>query len=646
MLPSSKAVRQPSIDHMCGLAGIFDPRSSSLDALQYHVQAMADAIVHRGPDDHGVWCDPAGIALGFRRLAILDLTPAGHQPMISASGRYIIAYNGEIYNFEHLRNALDATSPSQWRGHSDTEVLLALIERGGVVEALPQLDGMFAIALWDRQERKLTLARDRFGEKPLYYGRAGSRFVFTSELKALRRLPGWQPLLDQAALSLFLRHGWIPSPACIYAGISKLPPGSFVTVDAAGEATGPTPFWSAPAEVAKAADNPFRGSEAEAVDEAERLIRHSVDLRMVSDVPLGAFLSGGIDSSTVVAMMRASGRAVRTFTIGFPGWANDEAPHAAAVARHLGTQHVEVPLTEQDCLDLVPRLPEIFDEPFADPSQLPTSLLCRATRPYVTVALSGDGGDELFGGYSRYWTAEREWGEAQALPTPLRSLAQMTTSLLSGQEWRPLRRLRRNLQPYTRMSPELLYQDYLSWWLDEDRLFVGQPASSQWFTQPGVLQQIKSLPLRFMALDAATYLPDDLETKIDRASMAVSLEARAPLLQPDLARFAWSLPLDMKIKNNKGKHLLRQVLYRHVPPELVDRPKQGFEPPLRKWLEGPLRTWADDLIGSKMLDCGGLIDPAPVRKRWLEHRSGRRNWAFPLWVVIMLQAWLRTEKGF
>lgn len=626
---------------MCGLAGLFDPDHKFAAAgLSQVARDMADRLAHRGPDDTGVWHDAAaGIALGFRRLAIIDLSPAGHQPMASASGRYVIAFNGEIYNFTELRQMLERDGARQWRGHSDTEVLLALIERDGIEKALAAVDGMFAVALWDAAQRRLVLARDRFGEKPLYYGWQGGVFAFASELKSFAVLPGWPPQVDPVGCAAYLRHGWIPGAQSIFAGISRLGPGQLAVLEAGSRMPVVKTYWSA-TESAAAVAGSFRGDEAEAVAELERLLRVSVDRRMISDVPLGAFLSGGIDSSTVVALMRAGGRQVRTFTISFPGWANDEAPHAAEVARHLGTQHTEVPMTERDCLDLVPQLATIYDEPFADASQIPTALLCRATRPHVTVALSGDGGDELFCGYSRYLGVERAWNRLASKPAWLRSLAGAAAAGLAGSDWPMLRRLRRKAEPYAAAAPEMLYRDALSWWTDGDGLVAAQPAAAAvWQNAAAPLQQVSALAQRFMAMDAQLYLPDDLETKIDRASMAVSLEARAPLLQADLASFAWSLPMDMKVRGGRGKHLLRQVLYRHVPPALIDRPKQGFDPPLRDWLRGPLRGWADDLIGSEQLSCGGLFDPRPVRARWQEHRSGRRNWAFQLWTVLMLQSW-------
>jgi asparagine synthase (glutamine-hydrolysing) len=626
---------------MCGLAGIFDPgHSQTATRLENLTRAMTGRLAHRGPDDDGIWYDPAaGMALGFRRLAIIDLSPAGHQPMASASGRYVIAFNGEIYNFTDLRRMLDKSGSGVWRGHSDTEVLLALIEREGVERALAHLDGMFAFALWDCAEQRLTLARDRFGEKPLYYGWHEGVFAFASELKSFAALPQWPPRIDPAGCAAYLRHGWLPGQQSIFAGISRLGPGQFVVIRPDSRQPRVTTYWSAPERAAAAAGR-FSGDEGEAAAELERLLRLSVERRMIADVPLGAFLSGGIDSSTVAALMCAGGRAVRTFTISFPDWAGDEAPHAAEVARHLGTDHTAIPMTERDCLDLVPELATIYDEPFADASQIPTALLCRATKAHVTVALSGDGGDELFCGYPRYYGAERAWQRVDRKPAWMRGLAALAAGGLTGLDWPPLRRIRRKVEPYASMAPELLYRDALSWWTAGDGLLPDSATAAKvWQDTAQSLGNIPSLAQRFMAMDAALYLPDDLETKIDRASMAVSLEVRAPLLQPALAEFAWSLPMAMKYKAGRGKHLLRQVLYRHVPQALVDRPKQGFDPPLRDWLRGPLRDWADDLIASDDLSCGGLFDPRPVRSRWAEHRSGRRNWAFPLWVVLMLRSW-------
>lgn len=630
---------------MCGLSGVLDPDGRlSAERLASLAGAMADSLVHRGPDDSGVWQDPdAGLALGFRRLAVIDTSPAGHQPMCSASGRHVLAFNGEIYNFQALRKDLDSAGIAPpWRGHSDTEVLLALIEARGLAETLDRVEGMFAFALWDRVERRLSLVRDRFGEKPLYYGRIDGILAFASEPRAFRTLPGGHLSLDPLGVSLFLRHGWIPAPHSIFRGIAKLPPGHVLTVDSGTSKERLSAYWSA-AEAAREArsDGGFKGTEDEALDRLEELMRQSIGQRLVADVPLGAFLSGGVDSSTVVALMAAMGAAPRSYTIGFPGTSKDESPHAEAVARHLGIEHTTIPMTEHDCLAMVPELAGIYDEPFADTSQIPTALLCRATRRHVTVALSGDGGDELFGGYPRYLSVAAQWRGHHGFHPPARRLAQAAVERLRGCEWPPLRRLRRKLRPHAAASPAALYRDALSWWHDDDGLGAafGLTDGGLWDRAQDAVVALPDLARQFMVMDMALYLPDDLETKMDRAAMASSLEVRAPLLDTALARFAWSLDTDRLWQDGRGKAPLRRVLYRHVPPSLIDRPKQGFDPPLGAWLCGPLRDWADDLIGSDALSCDGLIDPRPVRRRWAEHRKGRRNWSFPLWVVLMLLSW-------
>lgn len=626
---------------MCGLTGIFDTRRLlGADRLLPLVHEMAARLVHRGPDDDGSWQDPeSGIALGFRRLAIIDTSPAGHQPMESESGRFVIVFNGEIYNFSELRSEIevDASTKPAWRGHSDTEVLLALIEHHGLAATLPRLDGMFAIALWDRTERRLTLARDRFGEKPLYYGSIGGIFAFASELGAFAALPERPRTLDPVGLTLFLRHGWIPSPHSIFRDVRKLAPGHYVTLDADTPDPRPQAYWQTCEEAASLFGR-YTGSETDARDELERLLRLSIHRRLVADVPLGAFLSGGIDSSTVVALMAAMGANPKTFTISFPDSPKDEAPFAAAVAAHVGADHTAIPMTEGDYLAQVPHLAEVYDEPFADTSQIPTMLLCRIARRHVTVSLSGDGGDELFGGYSRYPGATSRWQRAARLPRAVSSLARFGTGCLAGNEVPPLRRLRRKLRDLAADSPEILYRNALSWWHDDDGL-TGKILDDGdiWSERARPLAAMGSLPAQFMALDMSLYLPDDLETKMDRAAMASSLEVRAPLLDHSLVRFAWSLPLDMKLHGGRGKHLLREVLYRHVPPSIIDRPKQGFDPPLREWLRGPLSEWAGDLIGSNILD--GLMDPRPVRRRWEEHQRGDRNWSFQIWIVLMLLSW-------
>jgi asparagine synthase (glutamine-hydrolysing) len=625
---------------MCGIAGFLDP-GRRLDPGLYEAVAlaMADRLAHRGPDDRGAWSDAAaGIALGFRRLAILDLSSAGRQPMLSADGALVMLFNGEIYNHAALRAEL----PGPWRGHSDSEVLLAAIARWGFVAALERLEGMFAIALWDRRARQLWLARDRFGEKPLYWGTLGGALVFASELKALACHPGWTGALDPGALALFLGLSYVPAPCSAFAGIGKLPPGSYVAIGADGVAAVPKSYWSAQERAAGAAARPFAGDLAAAADRLEALIDDAVGVRMEADVPVGVFLSGGIDSSTVVAAMQRRRGGARSFSIAFPDPRYDESRHAAAVARHLGTEHTELTVSEADCLAVLPHLPEIYDEPFADASQIPTAALCRVTRAEVKVALSGDGGDELFGGYPRYAAAADAW-RRRARRRALLAAARPLSAALAGHHGRLARRLRKLADGASHASPMSLYRDQVSRWRASDGLWRGVALPATPFDAP-LPAGPPTLEQRFMLLDALTYLPDDLLVKVDRASMAVGLEARAPLLDHRIAEFAWSLPPELMVAGG-AKRVLREVLYRRVPRALVDRPKQGFEPPIGRWLGAGLRDWADDLLSPARLAAAGFLEPRAVAIRWQEHRSGRRPSTYPLWNVLMLQAWLASAPS-
>lgn len=645
---------------MCGIAGLieFDSRTQ----LEGRARAMADTLAHRGPDDAGVWVDPhAGVALAHRRLSILDLTPAGHQPMMSACGRYAISFNGEIYNQLELRQMLDDLGSSPvWRGHSDTETLLAAFAVWGVEETLRKCVGMFALALWDRRDLTLTLARDRLGEKPLYYGRHNGVFLFGSELKALRAHPGFCGEIDRHALALFMRFAYVPSPWSIYRSIFKLPPGNYIEVGADGVAGRPREYWSIASMCTTGQQESFTGSDAEAVSKLERLLMQSIHGQMLADVPLGAFLSGGVDSSTIVALMQAqSARKVKTFTIGFNEIGYDEATHARAVARHLGTEHTELYVTAGEALDTIPRLPTIYDEPFGDSSQIPTFLVSRMTREHVAVSLSGDGGDELFGGYNRYFWTMRLWQRLERLPPALRRVLACAMTQPSPAAWnallRPLTSLlplrHRHANPGDKLhklagtigasSPLCIYRDLVSLW--RGRVVMGADD-----TQP-ILDEADDHAFPdfehvMMALDLQTYLPDDILAKVDRAAMAVSLETRAPLLDHRVAEFAWRLPLGMKIRDGQGKWLLRQVLYKHVPRELIERPKQGFGVPLDVWLRGPLRSWAEALLAPDRLAMEGWLDPVAIRGKWDEHQSGRRNWSYCLWNALMFQAWLETQK--
>lgn len=653
---------------MCGIAGFVMrpgmPRDWAADVLD----GMAQAIAHRGPDDVGAWIDDAaGVALGHRRLSILDLSPAGHQPMLSASGRHVIIFNGEIYNHLDWRESLHFGG---WRGHSDTETLLAAIEAWGVEESLKRTIGMFAMALWDRETSVLTLARDRLGEKPLYYGWQGqgrhAAFVFGSELKALRAHSAFERIIDRDALCLQLRHNYIPAPHSIYRGIRKLPPGHLVQLPLrmvlAKEWPEPRHYWALADVVRAGKENPFRGDDRQAVTELDTLLRDAVRRQMVADVPLGAFLSGGVDSSTVVAQMQAqSSRPVRTFTIGFAEEDFSEAAYARAVAQHLGTEHTELYVSPQQALDVIARLPMLYDEPFADSSQIPTFLVSQLARQHVIVSLSGDAGDELFGGYDRYLKAQRLWKGIHRLPKAMR---QGLGRLLRGPVPQVAERLARflgmisgdhawgfSIARRAAILTTLLnardrggfYLQFVSDWLEPDRMVIDgrEPATaltSNEFDLDDFIEQM-------MALDTVSYLPDEILAKIDRAAMGTSLETRVPFLDPRIVEFAWRLPLSMKIRNGRGKWVLRQVLNKYVPEQLIDRPKMGFGVPIDSWLRGPLRDWAESLLSESRLRQEGFFKPDLIRRRWAEHLSGTCNWRYLLWDVLMFQSWIESERG-
>lgn len=658
---------------MCGLAGFMEGKSATTESLTHVVQRMAGTLAHRGPDDGGHWVDcEAGVALGHRRLAIVDLSAAAHQPMHSACGRYVIAFNGEIYNFRKLRDELAARgAAANWRGHSDTEVLLAALVEFGVEGALGRCVGMFAFALWDRKERTLTLARDRLGEKPLYYGWQDGVFLFSSELKAMRAHTAFRAEIDRDALALFLRYSYVPTPYSIYKGICKLPPGTYIrighnSIGARRTSTGeaPIPYWSARDMATTALAERFAGNAHDAVDELDKLLRQSVTGQSMADVPLGAFLSGGVDSSTVVAIMQAlSSRPVKTFSAGFHEAGYDEAGYAKAVARHLGTEHTELYVTPRQSLDVIPRLPAIWDEPFSDVSQIPMLLIAELTRRHVNVSLSGDGGDELFGGYNRYFELRRIWSKIHHIPLAMRrtaasaitsfspaALARAVTPLLRLAPARTRysnagEKLHKLAEAIASATPEAVYRDaFVSHWKDPAAVVVGATEPETLVTAKSKWPDMRDYTERMMWLDLVTYLPDDVLVKVDRAAMAASLETRAPFLDHRVVEFAWRLPLSMKIKHGQGKWILRKVLYRYVPKELIERPKMGFGVPIHGWLRGPLRDWAAALLDPARLASEGFFRPEPITRKWQEHLSGRRNWQHPLWGILMFQAWFDQQK--
>lgn len=646
---------------------------------------MADAIHHRGPDDAGQWSDPdAGIGLAHRRLSILDLSPAGHQPMHSLSGRFVILFNGEIYNHLDVRKELENSgrrSICHWRGHSDTETLLSGLDAWGIKETLRRSVGMFAMAIWDRDERTLTLARDRMGEKPLYYGWNRGVFLFGSELKALRAFPGFNSEINRDAITLLLRHNCIPTPYSIFRGVFKLWPGAMLSLRHGAATSCPweldsppfEPFqnnditlswyWSSKEVAEKCQSHPFTGTESEAVVELERVLTEAVQAQQISDVPLGAFLSGGVDSSIIVALMQArADRPVKTFTIGFHEAGYNEAIHAKEVARHLGTDHTELYVTANEAQAVIPRLPAMYDEPFADSSQIPTFLVAQMARQQVTVSLSGDAGDELFGGYNRYLQMHNLWRKIGWLPVGSRQVIATGITALSSAGWDNLYTLLEPLLPNRlRMmnagdkahklaeilladTPEEIYHRLTSHWKLPADVVVGASEPLTTLTDRRLWVQLPFLEQRMMYLDSISYLPDDILVKVDRAAMAVSLETRVPFLDHRVVKFAWRLPLSLKIRNGQGKWILRQVLYNHVPKELIERPKQGFGVPIDSWLRGPLRDWTEELLNEKRLRREGFFRPEPIRQKWQEHLSGARNWQYYLWDVLMFQSWLENER--
>lgn len=641
---------------MCGLTGFFNSRETA-DRMTSIISAMTDRITHRGPDGSGIWCSHEDtIALGHRRLAIIDLTASGHQPMHSQHDRYVIVFNGEIYNYLDLKKQLQSKQYT-FSGRSDTEVILALILEYGLESTLQKLTGMFAFALWDKQDKILHLARDRVGEKPLYYGFVNDTFVFGSELKAIRTYPDFQNKIARTSIALFMQYGYVPAPHSIYDNVHKLTPGTYLTVSKATIHAKPTPkvYWSATQVAECGLANPLHVTDVEAIHQTEQLLNTIIKSQMISDVPIGAFLSGGIDSSLVAALMQInSNQPVKTFTIGFDIETHNEANYAKAIAQHLKTDHTELYINAQHAIDVIPKLPTIYDEPFADSSAIPTFLIAQLTSQQVRVCLSGDGGDELFGGYNRYRLGQSIWKKMALCPYPLRlAIQKLLLSVSPARIHHILKhlnipmvgdKLHKFATVIAAKSPEQLYQHFISQWSNPHDLVLshpGDPASTSI-----LLHQLEGMHFieKMMITDTLSYLPDDIMVKVDRAGMANGLENRAPFLNHQLIEFMWQLPLNMKVRNRTTKWLLRQVLAKHVPQHLFDRPKMGFGVPLDIWLRGPLRGWADSLLNKQHIEEQGFLRPDLIVTKWQEHVSGKRNWQYQLWTVLMFQAWMENEK--
>lgn len=656
---------------MCGIAGFLSKNPSlNEDNIKFIINEMCKKISTRGPDAYGDWSDPKfGIAFGHRRLSIVDLTDAGAQPMQSNSGRWILTFNGEIYNHLKLRDELEKSSMAPvWRGHSDTETLLAGFDAWGIRATIEKCVGMFAMAVWCRRNECLSLIRDRLGEKPLYYGFQGQGnqtvFLFGSELKALSVHPAFEPAINHQALASYLQNMAVSGTSSIYKGIHKVAPGTILTLNRQNSDPVVERYWSVERTALEGVANPFDGSDTQAVDELENLLKDATAQQMMADVPLGAFLSGGVDSSTIVALMQAqSDRPVKTFSIGFEEDAYNEAEYAKAVAGHLGTDHTDLYVTAQQAMDVIPRLPHLYDEPFADSSQIPTFLVSQMTGQHVKVALSGDAGDELFAGYNRYELTASLWPKLAGVPQPLRQLMALGLTCFSpdtlnrwashtplAKRWANVGdKLHKGAGVMTGASVADLYHGMVA---------VGWPKTSSLVRGLGVNANTNALYMpdlpglsdveRMMAFDLMNYLPDDILTKVDRAAMGVSLEARVPFLDHRVVEFAWRLPMDYKLRRENGrfvtKWILRQVLYRHVPQALIERPKVGFGVPLEHWLRGPLRNWAEDLLSETRIKRDGFLNPGPVRQRWLEHLSGKRNWQHSIWCVLMFNAWLDEQN--
>ncbi|WP_109992042.1 asparagine synthase (glutamine-hydrolyzing) [Salinisphaera sp. LB1] len=638
---------------MCGISGLWQQRSRSGDkSLEQCALQMADRLQHRGPDDFGVWADhDRGLALSHRRLSIIDLSPQGHQPMVSACGRYVVVFNGEIYNFLEIKKDLESRA-YPFKGHSDTEVLLAAVSIWGVAAAVQRFNGMFAIAIWDREQRQLHLVRDRLGQKPLFFGWIGGGFAFASELKALRVVPGFSGRLDRRAIGRYLQSGYVPSPDCIYEGVHKLPAGHILSIDEtqASEPTDlrtlQTPYWSVADYAQNAIRKPFQGTAEEAVDALNIELQKATASRMISDVSLGAFLSGGIDSSLIVALMQAQSQTpIKSYALGFGEHGAGETAYAKAIADHLGTEHTELHITGQEAIDTVPNIPQIVDEPMADFAQVPNYLIAKHARPHIKVALTGDGGDEFFCGYSRFYRTPKRWHRLQRLPLPVRRLmARAQAKMLRSDDVRD--RKGTSLLRLQASSLDELYFYGMCHWLPSDPLLAdGAIEIDSQVTDARRWSGIRNPIERLLLIDQIYYLCDVILTKVDRTSMASGLEVRSPLLDYHVAQWSWHLPLDMKFRDGKGKWILRELLARYMPRELYERPKQGFGAPIGQWLSGPLREWAEDLLSAERLHRQGLLNPGMVRRVWQAQRVESRAWQKKMWCILMLQAWLNAEQA-
>lgn len=645
---------------MCGITGILSRQKICHQSLNL----MISKLNHRGPDDNGIWVNnDCGIGLGHARLSIIDTTSAGHQPMCSASGRYVIAFNGEIYNHLNLRLELENASKNiKWRGTSDTETLLCGFDIWGIPKTIEKINGMFAFSVWDNINKELSLVRDRFGEKPLYYGWQGKYFLFSSELKAIKQHPAFEGEINRNALTLLMRNGVIPAPYSIYQGIKKLLPGHILTISLNDSLTESCSYWNANSVITSNLSHPFKGTVESAVSELDKLLRNVVTSQMQSDVPLGAFLSGGIDSSVITAMMQDISKGpINTFTLGFQDTDYNEAEHAKAIAKYLGTNHTELYVTSEQTLEVIPKLASMYCEPFADASQIPTYLVSKLAREKVTVALTGDGGDEMFAGYNRHKYIPKIWNIISKYPVGIRKLVAKIILLTPVNSYNhylnPLQKILPNNIAQKNIGEKLhkiagsitaksqfdLYKMLVSQWGELESLVINGKEPSTVLTNLVGYENYDSFADQMMAIDTTTYLPDDILVKVDRAAMAASLETRAPMLDPRIFEYAWSLPFEYKINSGVSKWILRQVLYKYVPKELIERPKMGFSIPIGSWLRGPLREWAEALLAEERLSKEGYFHPQLVRNKWSEHLSGKRNWQYHLWNVLMFQSWLSEQ---